>query len=248
MPDREKVPGSSPLDRHRWFGDGYVNYPPRPAGAHRADGLAGPPGRYLVIVALLAGTSSLPLVAAISAGPAVVGGTALGDTRPFIAPPSEGLVVVPLPPTPPAPPDDQPFVAGASVPTGWPDVPVAPGPDQYGWRSLGATGQGGAVSASGARIPQPTSSPSAQPTPDPESKATSKSATRPRPDTRSTSSPRSASSPRATQSPSPTSVPSRALSPEVRPASRLTWPLLPLSTPAASKAGTDARRRVRRRR
>lgn len=71
--------------------------PPFPlVGRHRADGLVGPPRRYLAIVALLAGAASLPLITAVAAGPG--GRTALGEMSPFLAPPSGGPVIVPLPP------------------------------------------------------------------------------------------------------------------------------------------------------
>jgi hypothetical protein len=118
VPGDDTVPS---LTRHQRSGGGDVDRPL--GGAHRADGLAGPPRRYLVIVVLLAGTASLPLVAAISAGPATVGGPALGDTRPFIAPPSEGPVVVPLPPAPTEPGPEPPTGGGPDPAIPTPDVP-----------------------------------------------------------------------------------------------------------------------------
>lgn len=84
------------LGRHRV--PGQVAYR-RVIGAHRAPGHAGPTRGYLFTVALLAGTASMPIIAAISTGSATVGGTALPSTNtPFIPPPSRGPVVI-------APPD-----------------------------------------------------------------------------------------------------------------------------------------------
>jgi hypothetical protein len=68
--------------------------PVRPPGLHRADGLSGPPRRYLAIVVLLAGTASLPLVTAVLTGPGSRGDTAFAGASPFLAPPSGGPVVI----------------------------------------------------------------------------------------------------------------------------------------------------------
>lgn len=84
---------------NRWWRAARAN-PGR--GAHRADGLAGPPGRYLLIVGMLAGTASLPILTAIGGSPVADAG--LGDRAPFITPPStDPMVVVPSPPPPLAP-------------------------------------------------------------------------------------------------------------------------------------------------
>ncbi|MBO4205847.1 hypothetical protein GSF22_07485, partial [Micromonospora echinofusca] len=121
------------LGRHRVGGG--TSYR-RVIGAHRAQGLAGPPRGYLLTVALLAGTASMPILAAISADTATIGGTALPDgVTPFIPPPSVGPVVVPQPPTAvPAPPPPLRLPAEPAAPTGWraladtasPDHPTGP--------------------------------------------------------------------------------------------------------------------------
>ncbi|WP_221623114.1 hypothetical protein, partial [Micromonospora globispora] len=85
-------PGAPLLGRHRTASHGGY---PRLIGAHRADGLRGPNRGYLFTVALLAGTASMPILAAISAGSGTVGRTALPDTStPFIPTPSVGPVVI----------------------------------------------------------------------------------------------------------------------------------------------------------
>ncbi|EEP72657.1 hypothetical protein MCAG_02984 [Micromonospora sp. ATCC 39149] len=69
------------LGRHRANGGGYR----RVVGAHRAPGSGGPGRGYLFTVALLAGTASMPILAAISTGSATVGSTALPDSStPFL--------------------------------------------------------------------------------------------------------------------------------------------------------------------
>lgn len=101
------------LVRHRRAGGTHVA-DRRVAGLHRATGLAGPTRRYTVIVVMLATMSSLPIIAAISAGSASVGDSVdASGTTPFIAPPSEGPVVVP-PPPPPALPAEVPVPAGVA--------------------------------------------------------------------------------------------------------------------------------------
>jgi hypothetical protein len=107
--------GDSPvplLVRHRRSGGTHVA-DRRVAGLHRAAGLSGPTRRYTVIVVMLATMSSLPIIAAISAGSANVGDSVdASGTTPFIAPPSEGPVVVP--PPPPALPAEVPVPAGVA--------------------------------------------------------------------------------------------------------------------------------------
>jgi len=109
-------PGDSPvplLVRHRRSGGTHVA-DRRIAGLHRASGLAGPTRRYTVIVVMLATMSSLPIIAAIGAGSANVGDSVdASGTTPFIAPPSEGPVVVP-PPPPAALPAEVPVPAGVA--------------------------------------------------------------------------------------------------------------------------------------
>ncbi|MEV4496057.1 hypothetical protein AB0J84_10150 [Micromonospora arborensis] len=112
-------PGTPALGRHRSAG-GYR----RVVGVHRAPGAGGPSRGYLLTVALLAGTASMPVLAAISAGSATPGSTALPDSStPFIPTPSIGPVVIPLPVTsqPAPPPPGTPSVGPTS---GW--LPAAP--------------------------------------------------------------------------------------------------------------------------
>ena len=60
-------------------------------GVHRAPGAGSPTRGYLLTVALLAGTASMPILAAISAGSATPGSTALPDSStPFMPTPSVG--------------------------------------------------------------------------------------------------------------------------------------------------------------
>lgn len=99
--------------RHRRAGGVHVA-DRRVAGLHRAAGLTGPTTRYTVIVVMLATMSSLPIIAAISAGSASVGDSVdASGTTPFIPPPSEGPVVVP-PLLPPALPAEVPVPAGVA--------------------------------------------------------------------------------------------------------------------------------------
>lgn len=93
-------PGPPLSGRHRGVGStGYR----RVIGVHRAPGHPGPARGYLFTVALLAGTASMPIVAAISAGSATVGGTTPPNAgTPFLPTPSLGPVVV-GPPGPASP-------------------------------------------------------------------------------------------------------------------------------------------------
>ncbi|MEU4367225.1 hypothetical protein [Micromonospora chersina] len=120
----EGPPGTPFLGRHRALPrSGYR----RVVGAHRAHGLGGPSRGYLFTVALLAGTASMPILAAISTGSATVGNSALPDTStPFIPTPSVGPVVIPLPEgnQSPLPPTRRP-VPGPEATT-VPQVPVLP--------------------------------------------------------------------------------------------------------------------------
>jgi hypothetical protein len=103
VPEGGPAPRRKRFLRHREGARSDAGYR-RLTAAHRAAGLAGPTRRYLFIVGLLAGTSSLPILAAITAGSATEGGyLPPAGTSPFVAPPSGGrYVVVPLPPTLPA--------------------------------------------------------------------------------------------------------------------------------------------------
>ncbi|MDQ7910308.1 hypothetical protein RB614_38025 [Phytohabitans sp. ZYX-F-186] len=101
------------LVRHRRTGGTHIA-DRRVAGVHRAAGLAGPTRRYTMIVAMLATMSSLPIIAGISAGSANVGDSVdASGTTPFIAPPSEGPVVIPQPP-PSALPAEAPLALGVA--------------------------------------------------------------------------------------------------------------------------------------
>ncbi|MEU7864788.1 hypothetical protein, partial [Nonomuraea sp. NPDC049141] len=92
MSEPGRDPATPFLGRHRAAG-GYR----RLVGAHRAPGQGGPSRGYLFTVALLAGTASMPILAAISTGSATVGSTALPDTStPFLPTPSIGPVVIPV--------------------------------------------------------------------------------------------------------------------------------------------------------
>jgi hypothetical protein len=105
-----------------------ANWPP-PGGRHRATGLSGPTRRYAVIVLLLAVTSSLPILAAIGPGAGSVGdalaGDDLGDTTPFIPPPSPGPVVV-IPIRPEVPERPPPTLATLPAPAGTVTPPRQP--------------------------------------------------------------------------------------------------------------------------
>ncbi|MEU8259567.1 hypothetical protein AB0C02_02940 [Micromonospora sp. NPDC048999] len=98
-------------------------------GTHRAPASGGPSRGYLLTVALLAGTASMPILAAISAGSATMGNSAPPDasTR-FIPTPSVGPVVLPLPDgtQPPALPSRTPATTDPPGPALAPAVPALP--------------------------------------------------------------------------------------------------------------------------
>ncbi|GIF65263.1 hypothetical protein Ais01nite_32980 [Asanoa ishikariensis] len=102
---------------------------PPPGGRHRATGLTGPTRRYALIVLVLAVTSSLPILAAIGPGAGSVGealaGDDLGDTTPFIPPPSPGPVVV-IPIRPGLPERPPPALATLPAPAGAAPPPRRP--------------------------------------------------------------------------------------------------------------------------
>ncbi|MGK5523198.1 hypothetical protein ACSNN9_28100, partial [Micromonospora sp. URMC 107] len=122
MSEPAQDPATPFLGRHRAPG-GYR----RLVGAHRAPGSGGPSRGYLFTVALLAGTASMPVLAAISTGSATVGSTALPDSStPFLPTPSVGPVVIPVPATgqpPVVPSTPSPAVA---APGDWWIVPPFP--------------------------------------------------------------------------------------------------------------------------
>ncbi|MET8066980.1 hypothetical protein [Micromonospora sp. NPDC005313] len=126
MSEPEGPPGTPLLGRHRVL----PASPYRPiVGVHRAPGTGGPRRGYLLTVALLAGTASMPILAAISTGSATVGNSALPDTStPFLPTPSIGPVVIPMPhgTQAPVPSTPMPAVDVTSVPPARPFLPVLP--------------------------------------------------------------------------------------------------------------------------
>ncbi|NED54473.1 hypothetical protein G3I24_26690, partial [Micromonospora aurantiaca] len=126
MSEPEGPPGTPFLGRHRALPASPYR---RVVGAHRAPGTGGPSRGYLLTVALLAGTASMPILAAISTGSASVGNSALPDTStPFLPTPSVGPVVIPMPrgTQAPAPSTPTPAVDVTSVPPARPVLPAAP--------------------------------------------------------------------------------------------------------------------------
>ncbi len=126
MSEPEGPPGSPFLGRHRALPASPYR---RVVGAHRAPGAGGPSRGYLLTVALLAGTASMPILAAISTGSATVGNSALPDTStPFLPTPSVGPVVIPPPQAtqPAVPSTPTPAVDVTSVPPARPVLPAAP--------------------------------------------------------------------------------------------------------------------------
>lgn len=87
------MPDHGLLARHRASGGAHAAER-RVAGIHRAEGLAGTPRRYVVIVAFLVAMASLPTLAAISAGSATLADDDAGRTTPFIAQQAEVPVVI----------------------------------------------------------------------------------------------------------------------------------------------------------
>ncbi|MEU3452682.1 hypothetical protein ABZ671_03625 [Micromonospora sp. NPDC006766] len=103
-------------------------------GAHRAPASGGPSRGYLLTVALLAGTASMPILAAISAGSATMGNSAPPDaSTPFIPTPSVGPVVLPLPDgsQPPALPNRPPATTAPPGPALAPALPDDWDPDSH---------------------------------------------------------------------------------------------------------------------
>lgn len=126
----------------------------RVVGAHRTQGFGGPTRGYLFTVALLAGTASMPIIAAISAGSATVGSTAMPDSNtPFIPAPSVGPVVISLPAT--SQPGERPATRGVD--------PVT----TIGDRRLDGLPRTPASASPAARLPR-LSAPSAPASPTPE--------------------------------------------------------------------------------
>ncbi|MFJ8578912.1 hypothetical protein [Micromonospora sp. NPDC093277] len=171
MSEPAEDPGTSFLDRHRVGPPGAYR---RLIGAHRAAGLGGPSRGYLFTVALLAGTASMPILAAISTGSATVGNSAPPDnSTPFIPTPSIGPVVVPLPngTQPPLRPSRSPAATG----TPWPVQVAAPAvlalPDDRDpgghrrFRPAGPPSAPGPVGATRTASPRPPRVPAASPSP-----------------------------------------------------------------------------------
>ncbi|MFG3301386.1 hypothetical protein [Micromonospora chersina] len=185
----EGPPGTPFLGRHRAVPPSAYR---RVVGAHRANGLGGPSRGYLFTVALLAGTASMPILAAISAGSATVGNSALPDSStPFIPTPSVGPVVIPLPegnqspmpptrtpvpgpaattvppvpvlPAAPALPDDSDLGSRRSRPAAPAPVPV-PRPTRTRPAASPRPSPVPSPSPSGTATPEPTPSPTAEPT------------------------------------------------------------------------------------
>ncbi|BCJ65376.1 hypothetical protein Prubr_23970 [Polymorphospora rubra] len=130
MPDRHDEPPPPPPFRHRRL-DGTPGSHRWLRGTHRAEGLSGPTRRYVLIVASLGVMASLPIIAALGAGPTTVGGTAQPGGGPFLGHPSGGpVVVVPLP-TPTLDPDRPPLV-GFGDPVAPTSRHHAPGPHRSG--------------------------------------------------------------------------------------------------------------------
>ncbi|WP_141714933.1 hypothetical protein [Micromonospora rhizosphaerae] len=132
MSEPVEGPGAPLLGRSRTVPGGYR----RLVGAHRAHGPGGPSRGYLFTVALLAGTASMPILAAISAGSATIGSTALPDnSTPFIPTPSVGPVVIPATGQPGVSPSRtftiRPTVAGTPPPL-LPAARIPPGPSDPG--------------------------------------------------------------------------------------------------------------------
>ncbi|MET8832295.1 hypothetical protein ABZV78_00030 [Micromonospora sp. NPDC004540] len=247
----EGPPGTPFLGRHRAVPrSGY-----RPVvGAHRAHGLGGPSRGYLFTVALLAGTASMPILAAISTGAATVGNSALPDTStPFIPTPSVGPVVIPLPlgtqlplrptPTPVAGP-------GATTVPPAPVLPAAPAlPDdsdlgtRHRSRPAAPPPTPGPTRTRPAGPPRPSPVPSPSPSPSPSDPAT------PEPSPSPTAEPTGTWS-EPTPEPSPTGEPDPTTSPpDGTPSPTCTppdeWPMPTLSPrddpdPSATASGTTA--------
>ncbi|MEW2326585.1 hypothetical protein AB0880_02075 [Micromonospora chersina] len=205
----EGPPGTPFLGRHRAVPpSGYR----RVVGAHRANGLGGPSRGYLFTVALLAGTASMPILAAISAGSATVGNSALPDSStPFIPTPSVGPVVIPLPEgnQSPMPPTRMPVPGPAA--TIVPPVPVLPAapalPDDS---DLGSRRSRPAAPAP---VPRPTrTTPAASPRPSPVPSPSPSGTATPEPTPSPTAEP-TGGSPEPTLEPSPSDGPDATTAP-----------------------------------
>ncbi|MEO3927314.1 hypothetical protein ABGB07_26105 [Micromonosporaceae bacterium B7E4] len=230
-------PAPALLARHRRSGGAHVGYR-RVTGVHRAEGLAGPARRYLFTVALLAGTSSLPILAAIGSGSATVSdGMRPADATPFV-PPSPGA----RPGYPTVPPLVEPGPAGTgarSEQTGWLPFPVPTGalPDRASLSAgdpgrvppeIGPPGANGSGTPLPPTVRPPAQSPASSPPP-----VTSPSPV-PSP---SSGSPTGTPSAAPTRSPAPTGTPSVPAAPEPSPAP----PTSPVPPPGATaSAGPSA--------
>jgi hypothetical protein len=219
VPDPGRVRGPSPLARHRWPGGTHADR--RVTGAHRADGLAGPARRYLFTVALLAGTASMPIIAVMGAGSATVEDAGQpGEIIPFIPPPSEGPVVIPLPPTA-LPGEGPPTAAGDRITPTLQRTPRTPARrDPLGRPSADIVSErppappGPPVPTGPPSIPAPVPTPTTTPPPTPT--PSSPQSTSPAPTATSTDAP-DPTSPPATPDPDPSSSASPEPSPSPSP-------------------------------
>jgi hypothetical protein len=222
-------PGTPFLGRRRAAPDpAYLHV----VGAHRALGTGGPSRGYLFTVALLAGTASMPILAAISAGSATVGNSALPDSgTPFIPTPSVGPVVVSLPS------GSQPAVGPDRTPTAGPaatSLPVAATPAPT------ATAEPTSTFSGPAGDPSATASPSTGPSADP-APSGSPDVSPPPPGTPPTESPEPPPSPAPRPSPPglghrPVTPAPCAGQPTPRPAPVPTVPAVPPATDADPRA------------
>ncbi|MFE9694146.1 hypothetical protein [Micromonospora sp. NPDC005806] len=241
MSEPAEGPGTPLLRRHQ-VGSG-ADYR-RVVGAHRAPGTGGgPPRGYLFTVALLAGTASMPILAAFSAGSATVGNSALPDSStPFIPTPSVGPVVVPLPVG--TQPPVLPTRAATSPPPRAPLRPAAPALPVD--TDLGSQRR----SLPGTPVPRPTRAtptgsprPSPIPTPSPSASNPATSDPTPSPTAEPTSTctnPATGPSPTASPDPAPTTSPDGSPSPTSPPPEEPPVPTLrptPDPDPSPSAAG-----------
>lgn len=229
--------------RHRASGRAHQGHR-RVIGVHRAEGLAGPTRRYLFTVALLVGTSSLPILAAISTGSATVNDGLAPPGQPFVAPPSgTPLAVVPLAPralpgvapVPEVPgdhggPESWRRLTGGLTPSG--TEPGTPPRDDGGGPNGPVPPTGGVPSTPASPSPssppgtEPTSPPPDSPTPEPPS---------PDPESPSPGSPSPSPESPSPESPSPTAAPEPS-SPGAPPTSEA-----PAPEPGPSSPITDGR-------
>lgn len=231
MPDHRDAPNPSLLARHRRSGGAHVRYR-RVTGVHRAEGLAGPTRRYLFTVALLAGTSSMPIIAAISTGSAtVVEERSAAEVLPFVVPvPPDPVVVVPLPAT--GGPKAAPVPAGSGPQL----VPTQAWRGGTYLRSGAGRGTAGTRPAGPGATPSPTKPgrPPVVPTPTPSADPGTPSPSPTSPPHTTPGSPDPSATPTAPASPTVTPRPTGSPRPSVTP--RPTGPPAPSGSPAPDPA------------